>query len=141
MKITKQVLDDMIHTIGSIEAETGGILGSKNNIICSFYFDKNAFRYHQKYCPDIDDFNLKLAEWGRDGILFAGIAHSHPNGYIQLSYADRESIRSIVKSVPHLPQLYFPIITKSNGIVVMTAYRAKIKCDRVSIKKITYDVL
>ena len=65
IKITRQTLDNVIEAIGGIDAEAGGILGIKNNVICSFYFDGKAPRYYQEYHPNIEDLNLKIAEWGK----------------------------------------------------------------------------
>lgn len=141
MNIKKEVLEEISVTVGKYKPETGGVLGIKENIVCSFYFDENSTYVSNEYCPNIDAINLKLEEWAKDGIAFAGILHSHPNGYTELSKADKECIFYILKTIHCLRQLYFPIITISNNDFLMTVYCATQSQDKIFIKKTDYNVL
>ena len=141
MKIRQTVLDRIGVTIGKHKPETGGVLGIKENVICSFYFDENSTRITTEYCPNISDINFNLGEWAKDGIAFAGIIHSHPNGCAELSATDKESIFHILKTINCLHRLYFPIITFSNNGFLMTVYCAIKLQNEIFIKKTGYEVL
>lgn len=140
MKITQKAFKEILATIGATEPETGGILGSKNNIVCRFYFDKNAVCLQGKYSPSVDDINQKLSEWQEDDIDFAGIIHSHPNNCNQLSFSDEESVTAIFEGNPTIRHLYCPIITISDKEAIMTVYKATRRRHRIAIRKSRYRI-
>ena len=141
MKITQRVFDEIIATVGAEEPETGGALGLKNNIVCSFYFDKAAAHNKAKYSPDTDTINEKIATWQDEDIYFSGLVHSHPNGCDQLSVEDETSIKAIFDAAQFISRLYFPIVTSLDNKVLMTVYKAKYKRGRLSIKKVRYRIV
>ncbi len=141
MKIKRKILEEIISTIGTHEPETGGILGINDGVVCAFYFDKNAEHQIGEYSPNTSDVNLKLAEWAKQGIAFAGIIHSHPNNLSKLSNGDKEGIFTVLKAIPKVDKLYFPIVTNSNGYFSMSVYRAIVLQDDISITQIAYEVL
>ena len=141
MKIKRKVLEEIRSTIGTQEPETGGILGINDGVVCAFYFDKNAEHRIGEYSPNTSDVNLKLAEWAKQGIAFAGIIHSHPNGLSELSEGDREGIFTVLKAIPKVDKLYFPIVTNDDSYFSMSVYCAIALQDDISITQISYEVL
>ena len=140
MKIERKVLEEIISTIGQSKPETGGVLGMKDGVICAFYFDKNADSELGAYCPNTDDINSKLQEWGDEGISFAGIIHSHPNNCRLLSNGDEEGIKTIVKAIPAFEELYFPIVT-NDDCFSMTVYSIRLKKENICINEIGYELI
>ena len=141
MKITRRIFDEIVATVGAEEPETGGALGSKNGVVCRFYFDEAATRDKGKYTPDTDSINEKIAAWQDEDISFAGLVHSHPNGCNQLSFEDEASIKAIFDASELISRLYFPIITVMDNKITMTVYKAKHKRRRLLIRKAKYRIV
>lgn len=141
MKIKRKVLNEIVSTIGKKKPETGGVLGIRNDVICAFYFDINSDYQEGEYCPDTNDINLKLQEWGEDGIDFAGLIHSHPNNCQLLSNGDKVGIETIVKAIPPFDALYFPIVTNEDNGFYMSVYCVRGSKENICISEIGYEVL
>lgn len=120
--ITLKAYCSILNTIGKQPIETGGILGEKNGIICEFYFDKNAKCDKCEYVPEINDLNKVIEKWHEEGLLFIGIAHSHPNGFDMPSQNDGLYAKIILSTNAHLKRLVFPIITIENDNVKISFY-------------------
>jgi len=113
LKMNSRVYWEILSTIGSRPAETGGILlgPMDSNDITNFYFDKSARCSEGTYSPDIVTLNKKLEEeWEPSRINFKGFAHSHPQGYSGLSSGDMSYIQRLLKINPHLDMFVAPII-------------------------------
>jgi len=80
IKIEQSVLDSIQNTIGKFKVETGGILLSKNGVICKFIFDEGGTCSHGAYDPDYKGLNLILKEEEAKGFTYVGSVHSHPRG-------------------------------------------------------------
>lgn len=88
VRITKDVYQEIMDTIGKYAPETGGVLGVKEGTVCQYFFDKKSIGKGETYSPDLDNINMKISEWQKDGIEYVGIIHSHPSNLKILSYAD-----------------------------------------------------
>jgi len=141
MRIEGKILEEIISTIGKFEPETGGVLGMRGGVVCAFYFDKNSVRRTDEYCPNTQDINSVLAGWSGEGVSFGGIIHSHPNGCCLLSGGDREGIEAIVKAIPPMDELYFPVVTNEGGAFSMSVYRVTGAKERICIDEVSYEVL
>lgn len=73
-----EVIQQIKMTICSETMEAGGILGTKDGIISSFYEDKTAEVSYGSYQPDIASCEKVINdEWNKSGILFCGFVHTH----------------------------------------------------------------
>ncbi len=109
MKMSKKVYEDIMNKIGALYPERGGIIGEKEGIICEFYYDTQAECNNNTYIPNVNELNIILKEWYEHGIKFAGIIHSHPCCKKELSYADIEYAKRIMK-VNDMKNILFPIV-------------------------------
>ena len=101
------VVEDIINTIGRCNNESGGLLGSTNNLeITEYFFDKESSL--NEYVPDVDKLNKVLTEWTYKNICFVGIIHSHVTKK-DLSTADIIYARSIL-SINNLERIIMPIM-------------------------------
>lgn len=80
IKIEQSVLDSIQNIIGKFKVETGGILLTKNGVICKFIFDEGGTCSHGAYDPDYKGLNLILKEEEAKGFTYVGSVHSHPRG-------------------------------------------------------------
>ena len=120
--VKKEIYDDIVQKIGAAPIESGGILGIKDGVICSFYFDHTSPSRNDEYIPDISVLNEGIKIWFDLGIDFAGIVHSHPNSYDRPSSGDYIYVRRLKKSNPQLEKVFFPIVTKTNEKTNITFY-------------------
>lgn len=124
MKILSDVYDQIIQC-PSVPPEKGGILGIKNGVICSCFFDNNMPQTNSAvYIPNVDFLNVKLREWEKKDIIFGGIFHSHPANQSELSADDIEYIKAIFQAMPtSIKTLYFPIVLPNVELVSFKAIR------------------
>ncbi len=124
MKISEAVLHEICEKLRIVPPEKGGIIGSKNGIVCAYCLDDGtvqADRY--AYVPNIEKLNGVIDQWAEMGIHFAGMFHSHPYPQKELSLADREYIDTIMRAMPDsVSELHFPVIVPGLG---MTGHLAK----------------
>ena len=111
MRMTREVFEDIKNQIGSIPAESGGILISKSKdyTITTFVFDIASAKHRTVYQPHTKFLNSVLK--GRND-EFMGIAHSHQRGARQLTSQDRRAAWSNLTSPgnPHLNAYLMPLI-------------------------------
>lgn len=119
MKFYRRAYDEMIPTVGSLPAETGGILlGDRDDyIVKKFIFDENGSSRSAGYDPDIDFINQEIKrEWEQNGLALIGFLHSHPRGVSRLSgdwgnnTGDIGYIKAIFKAIPSMEKFLVPII-------------------------------
>ena len=122
MIITSQVFDNIYKAFISNQYESGGLLGSRDGVICSFLFDIGNGS-SSEYAPNVSLFNDTLKTWAESNIKFAGIIHSHPNDCRCLSFEDEKTIHNICASIKVNNALFFPILTISNGSCIITPYK------------------
>lgn len=96
----------------SVPPEKGGIIGIKNDIVCSCFYDNNSLENDRAiYIPNVDLLNAKIRQWEKMNIRFGGMFHSHPVNQPELSSDDIEYILCIVEAMPaNLKDLFFPIV-------------------------------
>lgn len=115
MLLTKTVNSQIHETLGKLKPELGGILGSKNGVITTFYFDENSQFSNNSYYPCVATLNHQISEWSKSGILFCGVIHSHPRGDTKLSHDDILFARKIIEcNISRIDKVYFPITTSTN---------------------------
>lgn len=111
MRMKRQVYNDIKTSIGSMPAESGGVLlGNSNSLVIEcFVFDLMAATNQTVYQPNTKFLNSVLK--GREN-QFLGIAHSHSKGGRTLSQQDRNAAWSNMTSPgnPHLHAYMMPLI-------------------------------
>lgn len=124
MQIIKEIYYRMIDC-PMVPPETGGILGIKKSIVCTYTFDgDNAVNDKAEYMPNVEVLNKQISAWADEGIVFGGIAHSHPPRQLELSCVDKCTINKIFDAMPnYITKLYFPIIIPKTEIMSYKAIR------------------
>lgn len=133
-KIKENIYYEILHTIGYAPIESGGILGKVNDVISYYFFDGNGQSHSSEYIPNVNKLNTIIKEWYNKGILFAGIVHSHPNGYYYPSRGDLLYVKNLMEQNPFLSKLLFPIVTVTDSNLKMTFYEYKTEFLPVKIK-------
>ncbi|MGN0543539.1 MAG: hypothetical protein ACI4JG_08835 [Acutalibacteraceae bacterium] len=131
MNILKSVYKHIL-LCPNVPPEIGGILGSKDNVICDFEFDIGTnITESAVYEPNIDKLNAKIVEWEKDDIMFCGMFHSHLISQPGLSTDDTRYINTILNSMPkNIESLFFPIVLPK---VKILSYKAMRKHDGIDI--------
>lgn len=132
MIINKEILDYILHKVSKIPPEMGGILGSKNKIICQVELDKGIENNLLcNYVPDVDKLNRIIEKWQQADVLFEGIFHTHFYGVRTLSDGDKKYINVILNAMPeNLDGLYFPIVLpETKQMIVYLAKRSEGKIE------------
>ncbi len=115
----------MIDRALSVDYETGGFIGIRDNKVCVWSFDKGSKGDQEGiYCPNRDNFYSAIKMWERETITDLGIFHTHLNGNPQLSKGDIQYINAIFESNKILMGMFFPIIIPGKSFHVYYAYRA-----------------
>lgn len=125
--ITRQVYENILHTIGLLEPERGGILGAdESGVISHYYYDASAQHSCNSYEPDVDAVNnVLLNEWHPKGVRMVGIVHSHANGNSVPSCGDVNYGMRILQSLDDLEHFYLPIVTFENHTPQLTSFRVE----------------
>lgn len=125
MKITEAVLHDICERLRIVPPEKGGIIGSKDGVVCACCLDDGAVQMERyAYVPNIEKLNGVIAQWAEQGIHFAGMFHSHPYPQTELSLADREYIATIMGAMPDsVSELHFPVVVPGVGMAGHLAKR------------------
>lgn len=98
IEITLQVFDRIKDTIGKLEPEQGGVLGGTRNVITNYFYDAQLVSDLNMYKPNIESINNELVNWQKNNVDFIGVIHSHPNGRLILSYADKIYAKKLMKN-------------------------------------------
>lgn len=112
LKLQWDVLKDVINSIGSFRAETGGVAGGNGDgEISHFSFDSSSRNSAVTYSPNYKGLNtLFKKKWNPEGIRLQVIFHSHPGNMSQTSYGDKVYAERILQAIPDLECLWLPII-------------------------------
>lgn len=111
-RITTSAYNDIIATIGSQTAETGGMLfGSRKDfVVTKFVFDKHAHTTATSYSINTEYINPIIKSlWEEENLESLGFIHSHPYGYGQLSPPDKAYLQSQFRIIP-VDKFLAPII-------------------------------
>lgn len=96
--------------------------------LCRFYADGSTSS--EEYCPNICVLNRVIDGWWQEGIAFAGIAHSHPNGVLQLSREDIAYAETIVAANPQIEALCFAVAAQRGGAWRLAFYNYSVSPKR-----------
>lgn len=119
MKISREILSEILNCMPSVPPETGGILGGKDGKICLWKYDKGCSGSGCVYSPNVNILNRIIAKWIEQGYDFMGILHVHFGGSVTLSDGDKRYIEKIMRAMPeNINNLYFPIVAQPDKIVV-----------------------
>ena len=98
MQILESAYNEIINTIGSRPAESGGLLFGKEDdmIVRKFVFDKHAQTTRSTYTFNTEFLNPEIKRiWNDEGLSCIGFIHSHPHGYGRPSPPDIEYFASM----------------------------------------------
>lgn len=121
MKIRKNTYLKILNSYSTlVPPEEGGILGSKDGVICEYEHDcleqtSNVAVYE----PNTEFLNSIISEWEKEDIVFAGMVHSHMSNEAQLSDSDKKYAQEILYVMPkEIQKLYFPIVLQGKEMIV-----------------------
>lgn len=141
--ITPEVHREIMSTVGTHPAETGGLLGGRlDGPITHFYFDQSARRTRAEYSPDTDAINRKLKEWPED-IRLRGFVHSHPRGFTRLSGADIEYATRMLGHNKTLPGLFLPIVQSAHDAekFEMHGFQVQLRAGKPQVAPVDIEVI
>ena len=125
MKILESAYNEIISTIGSRPAESGGLLFGKEDdmVVRKFVFDKHAHTTRSTYTFNTDFLNPEIKKiWNEEGYSCIGFIHSHPHGYGRLSSPDIEYFTSMFESMPRKHYITPIVFTVPDGGFKMNAH-------------------
>jgi proteasome lid subunit RPN8/RPN11 len=111
--ISQELFDDIGRTIGSLPAETGGMLGGDraHGRVTHFAFDVSSKNSRATYSPDTRALtDLLRNRWKKAGVQLMGFVHSHPSSMSRPSRGDLEYAERILAANPHMECLLLPIV-------------------------------
>ena len=116
MRFTESAYNEIINTIGSRPAESGGLLIGREDdyIVRKFLFDKGAKTTRTTYSFDVNYLNPEIKRlWDEEGLSCIGFIHSHPRGCEFPSSPDIQYFSSMFNYMPR--KLYLtPIVQTVN---------------------------
>jgi len=118
MKILESAYYEIINTIGSRPAESGGLLFGKEDdmIVQKFVFDKHAQITRSSYTFNTEFLNPEIKRiWNDKGLSCIGFIHSHPHGYGRLSPPDLEYFASMFECMPRKHYITPIVFTVPDG--------------------------
>jgi proteasome lid subunit RPN8/RPN11 len=123
----ESVSNEIRRTVGSLGAETGGILAGNPDTgqVTHFYFDRSASRSRVTYTVAADRINPVIGSWNKEDIHLMGVVHSHPRGIEQPSPADLELALRILRRTDNAAMDHFliPIVqTAADGAFSMRVF-------------------
>lgn len=141
MKISNEILYEVIESMPLVPPEAGGILGGKEGRICLWKYDAGYPETGCAYRPNVNFLNRVIAEWNDSNYDFMGIFHVHFGGSKTLSNGDKRYIEEIMRAMPDfVERLYFPIVVQpEKQFISYLAYRGS--SDRVTITTDKFEVL
>jgi molybdopterin/thiamine biosynthesis adenylyltransferase/proteasome lid subunit RPN8/RPN11 len=112
--IADNVYAEIQQTIGSLPAETGGVLGGnpRTGKVTQFFHDARARSSAVEYQVEASRLNPVIEDWNRHDIHLMGMIHSHPPGHETPSGLDVEFARRILNRPDNdaLPHFLIPIV-------------------------------
>ena len=89
--------------------EQGGALGIENGVVSRYYHDTQAKRDCNLFQPSLM-LNVVITVWKQEGIAFAGLIHSHPADWPELSAGDLDYVRKLLQANPQIPAVLMGIM-------------------------------
>lgn len=123
------VFEEVVKTIGSRHAESGGAIGGNDcgNTVSHFHFDMSSHNSAVTYSPDYKLLNrLFKSKWNPEGVRLRGFIHSHPGLMGRPSCGDEVYAERILQAIDDLDCLWLPIVNtvSDTGIFRMTPWVA-----------------
>ena len=128
VKILESVLNEIISTIGSRPAESGGLLfGYEDDMIVrKFVFDSDAKTTRSTYTFNTKFLNPEIKKiWEEDKMSCIGFIHSHPHGCGRLSAPDIEYFSSMFEFMPRKYYITPIVFSVPDGGFKMNTYILK----------------
>lgn len=125
MQILESAYNEIINTIGSRPAESGGLLFGKEDdmIVRKFVFDKHAQTTRSTYTFNTEFLNPEIKRiWNDEGLSCIGFIHSHPHGCGRLSPPDVEYFTSMFESMPRKHYITPIVFTVPDGGFKLNAH-------------------
>lgn len=139
-KVLEPVIKAINATIGSLEAEFGGVIGQNRStgIIEQFHFDSTADRTGGTYSPSLEALSAVNDAWHARGLRLCGFVHSHPARMTRPSRGDHFYAHRLLKANPRLPALQMPIVqtVPDTGKFSIHWYQALPNLDDVRVEAI-----
>ena len=113
ISISRQVVCEIMCTIGARTPETGGILLGPvgTSTVTKFYFDASGSCSSATYSPDHLTLRRKMKEiWLPSNLDLKGFTHSHPGDLDGLSQGDLVYIRRLLEKNPDMNVFIAPIV-------------------------------
>lgn len=134
MRIIKNIFNELLETFAQSPIESGGILGEKQGIIVRFSFD-NVYTSDREYVPNVMFLNKTIQLWQEQGVHFAGIVHSHPNGLYMPSPDDEKYAKKILSLNSTLNKIFLPIVYYADSVLNIKSwyYDRKLHKDKIKI--------
>ncbi|MFA6132825.1 MAG: ThiF family adenylyltransferase [Phycisphaerae bacterium] len=137
IRLTAEVERSIRATIGSLPAETGGMLGGniKDGLITKYYFDKTADMTGATYSPNVDILNqIRRERWKPNHLDMLGFVHSHPPGCIHPSPGDLTYAMNILKALRRDQLVLLIVQSKADcSEYRLLAYVARLEDDSVRV--------
>lgn len=112
--IDKIVIDKICHSLSKHNYETGGILGSRDDVIVEFEFDTYSSHELYEYYPATDFLEKIINEdWRRKNISFVGMIHSHMHNS-EISTQDIAYCQEIIKANDSFNELIIGVLDLSD---------------------------
>ena len=118
MQFTESAFYDIINTIGSRKAESGGLLfgNEEDFVVRKFVFDRGAKTTAASYTFNIGFLNPEIKRlWEEEGLSCLGFIHSHPFGYSRPSPPDMYYFTDMFQYMPREQYLVPIVFTVPDG--------------------------
>ena len=118
MKILESAYNEIINTIGSRPAESGGLLFGKEDdmIVQKFVFDKHARITRSSYTFNTEFLNPEIKRiFNEEGLSCIGFIHSHPHGHGRPSPPDLKYFASMFEYMPRKHYITPIVFTVPDG--------------------------
>lgn len=133
IKISNQLLKEIIFNPIGYSRETGGFVGINDDVIVQYMFDEGMTSSDFfTYRPDVTKFNKFIAMCNKKGIKEYGILHTHLNENGVLSNNDIVYITSILEINAQILEMYFPVVIPGNA---MRIYKAKRNMNNIEMEE------
>ena len=120
--ISEEVLSDLANSFGDFCVEKAFALFGKKKTIRSFS-EITGCSSEISISIDFEYLNNVVEENYKKGLLFLGIAHSHPkDGTLLLSQEDKVFFKDFMQKNDDFNHLLFPVICKINNNIVFKWY-------------------
>lgn len=72
----QSTISEIQGSIGRVAPEAGGMIGSREGVICKYYYDSSGKSTQAYYMPS-EEVETIIRQWHLEGYTFEGFIHSH----------------------------------------------------------------